>query len=177
MRALATGFPPGDALVAPGRQNPARQRRKTCKQMNNAMPQKHPLKYDVKQMEQEIVRCDGNLTAVAKGLGCQRLTIYDYIRRFPELGKAVDAAREKVGDEAVGQLHKLVREGHFPAIQFYLKTQHGRRGFTDRVELTGIDGEPISYRAVKQEARPSLEELKAALAPQTAQNRITEYTD
>ena len=46
-------------------------------------------------------------------------------------------------DEAVGQLHKLVRDGNLGATIFYLKTQAKGRGFTERIEQTGANGEPI----------------------------------
>jgi hypothetical protein len=88
--------------------------------------------------------------------------VYNYIERY-KLQEVLDQAREKMGDEAVGQLHRLVRDGNLGAVIFYLKTQHKVRGFTERIETTGQDGDAIEVRQIKTEDRPALSDLKAAL--------------
>ena len=75
-----------------------------------------------KQVSEALLKSDGNLTAAASKLGVTRQAVYNYIKRF-DLQHVLDDARENMGDEAVGQLHTLVRDGNLGATIFYLKTQ------------------------------------------------------
>ena len=106
-----------------------------------------------KQVSEALLKSDGNLTAAASKLGVTRQAVYNYIKRY-DLQSVLDQARENMVDEAVGQLHKLVRDGNLGATIFYLKTQAKGRGFTERIEQTGANGEPIEYRQIKTEGRP-----------------------
>ena len=135
-------------------------------------PNGRPPKWNKEQVAEALLSCDGNLTAAAARLGVVRKAVYDYIKRY-DLQSVLDDARENMVDEAVGQLHKLVRDGNLGATIFYLKTQAKGRGFTERIEQTGANGEPIEYRQIKTEGRPGIDQLKEALAG----NRIAEYAD
>ncbi len=125
-----------------------------------------------KQVSEALLKSDGNLTAAAAKLGVTRQAVYNYIKRY-ELQHVLDEAREKMVDEAVGQLHRLVRDGNLGATIFYLKTQAKNRNYSERIEQTGANGEPIEYRQIKTEGRPGIGELKEALTG----NRIAEYAD
>jgi len=125
-------------------------------------PKGRPIKCTPDQVREALLSCDGNLTAAASTLKVTRQGVYDYIDRYG-LQEVLDQAREKMGDEAVGQLHRLVRDGNLGAVIFYLKTQHKPRGYTERIETTGKDGDAIEYRQIRTEGRPGLEELKEAL--------------
>ena len=125
-----------------------------------------------KQVSEALLKRDGNLTAAASKLGVTRQAVYNYIKRY-DLQGVLDQARENMVDEAVGQLHKLVRDGNLGATIFYLKTQAKGRGFTERIEQTGATGEPIEYRQIKTEGRPGIGDLKAALAG----NRVADLVE
>ena len=125
-----------------------------------------------KQVSEALLKSDGNLTAAASKLGVTRQAVYNYIKRY-DLQSVLDQARENMVDEAVGQLHKLVRDGNLGATIFYLKTQAKGRGFTERIEQTGANGEPIEYRQIKTEGRPGISDLKAALAG----NRVADLVE
>ena len=135
---------------------------------NNRNPEGRRPSCTAEQVSAALQAADGNLTAAASALQISRQSVYNYISRY-ELQDVLDQSREKMGDEAVGQLHRLVREGNLGAVIFYLKTQHKARGYVERQEQTGADGEAIEYRAVRTEARPRLEDLRKALSP----NRVT----
>ena len=134
----------------------------TAKNKYNRNPKGRPVKCTAEQVTEALLSSDGNLTAAADKLGVVRTVVYNYIDRYG-LQEVLDQAREKMGDEAVGQLHRLVRDGNLGAVIFYLKTQHKIRGYTERIETTGKDGEAIEYRQIRTEGRPGLEELKEAL--------------
>ena len=124
---------------------------------NGAPPRNTP-----EQVTEALLATDGNLTATAAKLGVSRQGVYEYIKRY-DLQSVLDEAREKMVDEAVGQLHRLVRDGNLGATIFYLKTQAKNRNYSERIEQTGANGEPIEYRQIRTEGRPGIEELKTAL--------------
>ena len=78
-----------------------------------------------------------------------------------------------MADEAVGQLHRLVRDGNLGAVIFYLKTQAKSRGFTERIETTGKDGDAIKVGQIKTEDRPALSDLRATLGG----NRVADLVE
>ena len=125
-----------------------------------------------KQVTEALLKSDGTLTAAASKLGVTRQAVYNYIKRY-DLQSVIEDARENMVDEAVGQLHRLVRDGNLGATIFYLKTQAKGRGFTERIEQTGANGEPIEYRQIKTEGRPGIDQLKEALAG----NRVADLVE
>ena len=135
-------------------------------------PKGRPIKCTPVQVSDALRASDGNLTAAATKLGVTRQGVYDYIDRY-KLQDVLDQSREKMADEAVGQLHRLVRDGNLGAIIFYLKTQHKPRGFTERIETTGKDGDAIEVRQIKTEGRPGLSDLRAALSG----NRVADLVE
>ena len=135
-------------------------------------PRGRPIKCTPVQVSDALLASDGNLTAAATKLGVTRQGVYDYIDRY-KLQEVLDQSREKMGDEAVGQLHRLVRDGNLGAVIFYLKTQAKSRGYTERIETTGKDGDAIEVRQIKTEGRPALSDLKAALGG----NRVADLVE
>ena len=135
-------------------------------------PRGRPIKCTPVQVSEALRASDGNLTAAATKLGVTRQGVYDYIDRY-KLQEVLDQSREKMADEAVGQLHRLVRDGNLGAIIFYLKTQVKSRGYTERIETTGKDGDAIEVRQIKTEGRPALSDLKAALGG----NRVADLVE
>ena len=135
-------------------------------------PRGRPIKCTPVQVSEALRASDGNLTAAATKLGVTRQGVYDYIDRY-KLQEVLDQSREKMADEAVGQLHRLVRDGNLGAVIFYLKTQVKSRGYTERIETTGKDGDAIEVRQIKTEGRPALSDLKAALGG----NRVADLVE
>ena len=135
-------------------------------------PKGRPIKCTPVQVSDALRASDGNLTAAATKLGVTRQGVYDYIERY-KLQDVLDQSREKMADEAVGQLHRLVRDGNLGAVIFYLKTQAKSRGYTERIETTGKDGDAIEVRQIKTEGRPALSDLKAALGG----NRVADLVE
>ena len=135
-------------------------------------PRGRPIKCTPVQVSDALLASDGNLTAAATKLGVTRQGVYDYIDRY-KLQDVLDQSREKMADEAVGQLHRLVRDGNLGAVIFYLKTQAKSRGYTERIETTGKDGDAIEVRQIKTEGRPGLSDLRAALSG----NRVADLVE
>ena len=144
----------------------------TAKNGQNRNPKGRPPKNTPAQVTEALLKADGNLTAAAAKLGVSRQGVYEYINRY-DLQHVLDEARETMVDEAVGPLHRLVRDGNLGAPMFYLKTQAKNRNYSERIEQTGANGEPIEYRQIKTEGRPGIGDLKAALAG----NRVADLVE
>lgn len=110
----------------------------------------------------------GNKTEVAKALNVSRFAIYDWIEKDSDLKKAIEAQDEANIDFTESKLFERIDgyehpdthisnfQGkititdivkHYPpdatSIIFYLKTKAKHRGYIERQELTGKDGESL----------------------------------
>lgn len=90
----------------------------------------------------------GNLTACAKRLGCARLTIRAFINKHPTCQQALDTARESMIDNVETVLYSKALAGEPWAVCFFLKTQAKHRGYIERQELTGADGNELIVKVV-----------------------------
>jgi transposase-like protein len=97
----------------------------------------------VKQLLHSIKQTDGNVTRIADGLGINRSTVYRKIQKHEVLQEALEDARESLVDLAETKLRQEVNKGNITAIIFTLKTQGKKRGYVERQELTGADGEKL----------------------------------
>lgn len=88
----------------------------------------------------------GNISAAAEALGVARSTIHRRINTNPELDAICTDARENLIDVAENALLKLINEGNVAAVIFALKTQGRSRGYSERLEITGKDGEAIAVK-------------------------------
>jgi hypothetical protein len=85
----------------------------------------------------------GLITSIAKKLGCSRPTVYSLMERYPAFKQAVADEREVQTDHVESKLFEQIDQGNITAIIFYLKTQAKNRGYIERQEVTGADGEPL----------------------------------
>ena len=95
------------------------------------------------QVIEQIEKHSGNLTMAAKALGVDRTTIYKMMARKPTIKHALDNARDVMIDNVESVLYKKALEGEAWAVCFFLKTQAKHRGYVERAEVTGKDGEKI----------------------------------
>lgn len=112
----------------------------------------------------------GIVTDAVRKVGMGRSTYYEWLEKDPEFKKAVEEIQDVALDFVEGKLFEKingvqVRKGtdsesgedivyDLPpsdvAITFYLKTKGKRRGYVERQEVTGKDGEPLSPSIVVQ---------------------------
>jgi hypothetical protein len=104
-------------------------------------------RYTVDQCGAALTDSMGNVAAAARGLHCDRSTLYDYIRRYPALAQIVTDARESLIDHAESALRAAVLERQGWAVCFTLKTLGRERGYVERIEQEhrGPDGGPIEF--------------------------------
>ena len=121
---------------------------------------------------QAISESQGLLTVAAKKSGYNYVTVWKYTQEFPAVRQAVVEAKERMIDYAEGKLYQNIQAGDNTAIIFYLKTQAKHRGFIERQELTGAEGQPIKTEAkvvhfdAGEVARAILEAQKLGLNPE-----------
>ena len=87
----------------------------------------------------------GVVTTACKKANISRKTFYQYCNDDPEFKKAVDDIENIALDFAESQLHKQIQGGNTAATIFYLKTKGKKRGYVERQEITGNDGEAIRF--------------------------------
>jgi len=100
----------------------------------------------VEQVIEAIRKSHGLLATAARDLGVTRQTVYNYVKRYRRVAHAVDEARDSILDMAEGQLFSAVQKGSIPAMMFLLKTVGRTRGYVDRQEITGADGQALKIK-------------------------------
>lgn len=102
---------------------------------------------NTKQRKQRMLECLekhlGIVTTAAKDAGIDRATHYRWMESDSEYKNAVDALEDVALDFAEQCLFDQMRDGTPASTIFYLKYRARKRGYVDRKELTGKDGEPL----------------------------------
>lgn len=112
-------------------------------------------KYKTETVISAIEKYSGNVSQVARALGTSRRVIYDYIHRHATVKQALQDAREEMLDVGESALYRAVIRGEAWAVCFLLKTQGKGRGYVERQELTGKDGEELTVRWVNDWRNPT----------------------
>lgn len=103
----------------------------------------------IEQIAHAIEKKAGNVSDAARALKVTRRALYKRIDDSEELQQVLKDARETLVDVAESQLLKQIKRGNTAAIIFTLKTQGKERGYVERTEITGKDGEEIAIRLDK----------------------------
>lgn len=85
----------------------------------------------------------GIVTTACKKVKINRTTFYKYLKEDEEFAKAVRELENVALDFAESQLHKQIADGTPSSTIFYLKTKGKNRGYIERQEITGKDGEAL----------------------------------
>jgi len=101
-------------------------------------------RYTARQFIDVIPGTGGIISDIARRVGCQWHTAKRYIDVHPTVRRAYEAERENVLDLAETELHKTIKQGEPWAVKFYLTTIGKHRGYTERQELTGAEGAPLT---------------------------------
>ena len=100
-----------------------------------------------KALETALRECDGNITATARRMKVTRKAVYDAVQRYG-IQHVLDECREELLDVAENSLHTLIRDGHASSVFFFLRTMGRDRGYSERVESTGLNGGPIAIQSI-----------------------------
>lgn len=105
--------------------------------------------YTAEQFIKAIPGTGGIITSIARKVGCEWNTAKVYIEKYPTIKQAYENECETMLDMAEAELYKAVKAGKDWAIKYTLATKGKNRGFTERNELTGKDGEPLTVRTIE----------------------------
>lgn len=120
-------------------------------------------KYTVEQVRGALENSKGLISPAARALRCSQMTVRRYIERHPTLEQAKNDEREKLIDTAEAYLYQQIVSGNIAAILFTLKTVGKSRGYVERAEITGKDGNPIQHEVtLKPETVTFLDQIAAA---------------
>ncbi len=97
-----------------------------------------------------IHESNGLLTLAAKRVGLSRKTVWEYSKQYPEVQEAVFDAKERMLDFAESKLWQKIQEGDNTILIFFLKTQGKARGYVERSEITGREGEALIPQVIVQ---------------------------
>lgn len=100
-------------------------------------------KYKNSDFEEAIKGSGGIMSAVAKRVGCDWATARKFVNNSPKLKRMFEAEREIVLDMAESTLFNSIRAGDTSDAKWLLSRLGKERGYAERKELTGADGEPV----------------------------------
>ena len=98
-----------------------------------------------------LEKAHGYVSAACTELGCSRKHFYAKLKGLPTVQEAMEAIREKRTDYVESKMMKLIEAENPTMIIFYLKTQAKDRGYVERWEHTGAEGDNIKV-TVKHDA-------------------------
>ena len=101
-----------------------------------------PEKYSTEQVI-EAIRKAQTAAGAALALGCAPDTIRAYARRHPTVAAALDGERDNLLDYAEMGLKRAVLNGEPWAVAFALRTIGKSRGYSERHEIAGPDGDTL----------------------------------
>lgn len=95
----------------------------------------------------------GNINDACSVTNVARRTVYLWIEKEEWFKHNIEDIREISVDNVESALYKNAIEGNTTAQIFYLKTQGKKRGYIERQEITGVDGEPTSFEVTIIESK------------------------
>jgi len=101
--------------------------------------------YSVHEVIDAIEGSFGIVTAIAQKLGCSRSTVYRYIDESVMVRQALEVERQRHVDLAEAKSLELIRAGDGSQVRFVLSRLGKDRGWVERKELTGSEGEAIQH--------------------------------
>lgn len=95
-----------------------------------------------------LAQTSGIVSSACKAANVSRMTYYRYYNDDPDFREKADDVKELQKDFAESLILKKMKEGDTAMIIFYAKTQMKDRGYTERREITGKDGEALIQKEI-----------------------------
>ena len=109
-----------------------------------------PTKSDTikKQLIKALEKSLGVVTTACRSVDIARSTFYDWYNGDSDFKKQVDSIENMAFDFVESKLYNLIQSNNPAAIIFYAKTKMKHRGYIERQEITGKDGDPLIQKYV-----------------------------
>ena len=100
-------------------------------------------RFTVAEAREALLQTRGAVCLAADRLGVDPSALSHRMKRYPELYEVADSFRQRRTDKAELQLEKAIDRGDLKAVLFQLRTQGKDRGYVERQEFTGKDGDEL----------------------------------
>lgn len=112
-----------------------------------------PKRFTPEQMVTALTASKGLVYLAAKRLKCDPETVSRYCKRYPAVQAVKEALRGQMVDLAEQKLWESIQKGEPWGITLCLKTLGRDRGYVERQELTGAEGQaPMVLKVVYENA-------------------------
>ena len=111
--------------------------------MNKSKKRGPPEKASLKKILKAIPGTGGLKSAIAVKLGVHYRTILNYEAKYKTVRQAIDEEKEKILDKAESVLFVRIQNGDEDTCKWFLARKGKQRGYTERTEVTGKEGEGI----------------------------------
>jgi hypothetical protein len=113
--------------------------------------------YKAQDFIDAIPSSGGIISTIARKLSCSWDTVNRAIKDYPTVKSAYDNECEKVLDMAESVLLKNIENGDSADAKWYLSRKGKRRGYVERSEVTGADGDaiPVAFVDYRQGLKSS----------------------
>ena len=109
-------------------------------------------------------KSSGIVASACKAVNISRFTFYKWYNEDEDFREKVDDVQELQKDFAEALILKKMKEGDTTMIIFYAKTKMKDRGYSERVEHTGANGEPLLRAADIDISKLTEEQRKVLLS-------------
>ncbi len=113
-----------------------------------------------KKFLEAFANTNGIIAPACESIGISRKTFYLWKNEDKDFAELVEEIAERQTDFVEGKLQQKIDEGDTTAIIFYLKTKGRNRGYSERIELTGKDGEDLISKKSDEELEARIKELE-----------------
>lgn len=105
----------------------------------------------VAKVEAALRKYHGIVTQAAEACGVARPTLYNFMKKHPELKEIRDDLDETLLDVAESNVIGALQSNDMKTTRWYLERKGKDRGYVTRQEQTGRDGAPLLVSAIKRE--------------------------
>ena len=92
-------------------------------------------KLTVKVFKKAVKDTGGILKDIAHNAGVERVAVWSFLKKHPNLQELIEDEREKIVDTAEGSLYSQVKGRQEWATKFILKTKGRKRGYIEKSEV------------------------------------------
>mgnify|MGYP003637665147 CR=1 FL=1 len=107
------------------------------------MSKSDKIRHTKKSLINALEKSMGVVTNACKNVGIHRSTFYEYYNNDPDFKKEVNDIGNVALDFTESKMFEQIRDGNTTLIKFYLATKGKKRGYVERQEITGSDGEKL----------------------------------
>jgi len=101
------------------------------------------IRHTKKSLINALEKSMGVVTTACKNVGIHRSTFYEYYNNDEEFRKEVNDIGNVALDFTESKMFEQIQDGNTTLIKFYLATKDKKRGYVERQEITGAEGEKL----------------------------------